>query len=195
MDRRDRVYQKEAYRLREAILSGRYPERLPTENALVEQFQVSLTTVKKALSLWVEEGRIVRIAGKGTFPMDRGATSPTRRGRSGLVAFLIPMLPDEFSRRLLKGATERLGGPQGCTHLRELLQQVATVAIQTMFSVRAHKAAREGSLEQIEKKVPSFLLNTCFAYAETGPLVQGTRAPETDRTLSIPQTADGPNSA
>ena len=100
-----------------------------------------------------------------------------------------------IGKGFLKGATERLGGPQGCTHLRELLQQVATVAIQTMFSVRGHKAAREGGVEQMEWKVPSFLLNTCFAYAETGPLVQGTRAPETDRTLSIPQTADGPNSA
>jgi hypothetical protein len=74
-----------------------------------------------------------------------------------------------------KGATERLGGPAGCTHLRELLQQVATVAIQTMFSVRAHKDAREGTAERIDWKVPTFLVNTCFAYAEDGPLVQQKR--------------------
>ncbi len=108
MDRRDRLYQQVAARLREVMDAGSYAERLPTENELVDQFQVSLTTIKKALSLLVEEGRIVRIAGKGTFPVASGVPSTTQSDRSGTVGFLIPVLPDEFSRRLLKGVTERL---------------------------------------------------------------------------------------
>ena len=111
MDRRDRLYQQVANRLRDAMDAGSYAERLPTENELVDQFEVSLTTIKKALSLLVEEGRIVRISGKGTFPTTSALASGDRSDRAEspkTVGFLIPVLPDEFSRRLLKGVTERL---------------------------------------------------------------------------------------
>lgn len=108
MDRNNRLYQQVADRLREGLDAGQYAERLPTESELVEHFQVSLTTIKKALSLLVEEGRIVRISGKGTFPVDHQSKEAPSSHGSGLVGFLIPVLPDEFSRRLLKGATERL---------------------------------------------------------------------------------------
>ena len=108
LDRNNRLYQQVADRLREGLDAGQYAERLPTESELVEHFQVSLTTIKKALSLLVEEGRIVRISGKGTFPVDHQSKEAPPSHGSGLVGFLIPVLPDEFSRRLLKGATERL---------------------------------------------------------------------------------------
>ncbi len=96
-----------------------------------------------------------------------------------------------IGKGFLKGATERLGGPAGCTHLRELLQQVATVAIQTMFSVRAHKDAREGTAERIDWKVPTLLVNTCFAYAEDGPLVQQKR----ERAALAAANANGSSSS
>lgn len=80
-----------------------------------------------------------------------------------------------IGRGFLKGAMERVGGTQGCTHLRELLQQVATVAIQTMFSVRAHKAAREGGEAKDTWEIPAALLNSCHAYDENGPLVTAAR--------------------
>ncbi len=65
----------------------------------------------------------------------------------------------------LKAANERLGGVMGCTHLRELLQQMATVAFQTMFPVRARReAARDPS-------TPPRLLDTCHAYAADGPVI------------------------
>lgn len=80
-----------------------------------------------------------------------------------------------IGRGFLKGAAERVGGTEGCTHLRELLQQVATVAIQTMFSVRAHKAAREGGTNEDRWEIPPALLNSCHAYDETGPLVTAVR--------------------
>jgi hypothetical protein len=65
----------------------------------------------------------------------------------------------------LKAANERLGGPVGCTHLRELLQQMATVAFQTTFPVRS---AREGEAPAARPR----LLNTCFAYADTREVVK-----------------------
>jgi hypothetical protein len=83
-----------------------------------------------------------------------------------------------IGKGFLKGAAERVGGIHGCTHLRELLQQMATVAIQTMFSVRSHGAGQGGARRAEENRsgrrdVPKFLINTCHAYDETGPLVAG----------------------
>lgn len=83
-----------------------------------------------------------------------------------------------IGRGFLKGAMERVGGTKGCTHLRELLQQMATVAIQTMFSVKSHRAGQPGAGRQVtgqngteRREVPKFLINTCHAYDENGPLV------------------------
>lgn len=108
MDRRGRLYLQVAETLRQELDDNRYRDRLPTEAELVDRFQVSLTTVKKALSLLVEEHRIERISGKGTFPV-RGPQVPAPpRERSGIVGFLVPVLPDEFSRHLMCGAAEAL---------------------------------------------------------------------------------------
>lgn len=65
----------------------------------------------------------------------------------------------------LKAANERLGGSVGCTHIRELLQQMATVAFQTTYPVRAK---REGDSPSARPR----LLNTCHAYADTNEVVQ-----------------------
>ncbi|MHB1304851.1 MAG: DUF2889 domain-containing protein [Acidiphilium sp.] len=81
-----------------------------------------------------------------------------------------------IGRGFLKGAMERLGGIQGCTHLRELLQQVATVAVQTVYSIRAHAAGRAGDEAEERRDVPKSLLNSCHAYDENGPVVAAVRA-------------------
>lgn len=57
----------------------------------------------------------------------------------------------------LKAANERLGGVIGCTHLRELLQQMATVALQTTFVLRSKRDAANAD-------TPPKQLNTCYAY-------------------------------
>lgn len=88
-----------------------------------------------------------------------------------------------IGRGFLRGAMERVGGTQGCTHLRELLQQVATVAIQTMYSVRAHKAARTGETTEDKWEIPAVLLNSCHAYDENGPLVAAARARAAEAVL------------
>jgi hypothetical protein len=66
----------------------------------------------------------------------------------------------------LKAANERVGGTAGCTHLREVLQQMATVAFQTT------SAARKKSADQHDSAGAARLLNTCYAYASDGPLVR-----------------------
>ena len=67
-----------------------------------------------------------------------------------------------IGRGFLRAAAERVGGTHGCTHLRELLQQMATVAFQTVYPVRARRAASNAE--------PA-LLNTCYAYSSDSPVV------------------------
>ncbi len=66
----------------------------------------------------------------------------------------------------LRAANERIGGTEGCTHLRELLQQMATVAFQTAYAIRVKKdnGPSDGA--------SSRLLNTCHAYASDRSVVR-----------------------
>jgi hypothetical protein len=85
----------------------------------------------------------------------------------------------------LRDANHRVGGPVGCTHLRELLQQMATTAFQTINSAKARRElAAEGvtndkpGSDVVDKRITEKwdggrkILNTCLAYDEKGPLVQ-----------------------
>lgn len=79
-----------------------------------------------------------------------------------------------------RAVKERVGGTAGCTHLRELLAQMATVAFQTIGPVRWRRAAearaaalaRGDSPPAARRAVP---LNSCFAYAEEGEVVHRLR--------------------
>ncbi len=84
-----------------------------------------------------------------------------------------------IGRGFLKEANQRVGGVHGCTHLRELLGQMGTVAFQTMFGVRAKKppelnAAEPNAAEPnaTETAGKPMVLGTCLAYAPDGPVVQ-----------------------
>ncbi len=82
----------------------------------------------------------------------------------------------------------RLGGRQGCTHIVEMLQQVATVAFQTMVAERSRalrkqqKAAAAAPAEATadpaqtkpaeKPKRPPIVIDTCHAWSSDGPLVQ-----------------------
>ncbi|HUB10674.1 MAG TPA: DUF2889 domain-containing protein [Acetobacteraceae bacterium] len=85
----------------------------------------------------------------------------------------------------LREAMHRVGGTIGCTHLRELLQQMATVAYQTISPYRAWREAREnGEAEEpgsdrLDARIAQKLLvgrgsivNTCRAYASDGEIVR-----------------------
>lgn len=67
----------------------------------------------------------------------------------------------------LKEAAARVGGTQGCTHLRELLQQVATVAFQTLYPVRARKECAKAPPGQRPA-----LIDSCYAYSSDSPIVR-----------------------
>ncbi|ONG45274.1 hypothetical protein BKE38_26625 [Pseudoroseomonas deserti] len=60
-----------------------------------------------------------------------------------------------------RAVAERVGGTLGCTHLREMLAQLATVAFQTTYESRR---AKRGDWRPGDKR-PA-LIGTCLAYAE-----------------------------
>ena len=73
-----------------------------------------------------------------------------------------------------RAVAERVGGTAGCTHLRELLGQMATVAYQTLYPYRARKereeaARRAAAGEQPPREMPA-LVGTCIAYAPDSPV-------------------------
>ncbi len=84
----------------------------------------------------------------------------------------------------LRDANQAVGGTVGCTHLRELLQQMATTAFQTISPSRVRKEMHAEGTEpkpgsdavdaRITEKMggPPKILNTCVAYSDAGPLVQ-----------------------
>lgn len=55
--------------LKNDILSGVYQpgDKMPSENQLVQEYDLSRHTVRKALSILEEEGYIIAVHGKGTF--------------------------------------------------------------------------------------------------------------------------------
>jgi Protein of unknown function (DUF2889) len=82
---------------------------------------------------------------------------------------------------------ELFGGPRGCTHTTALLQAMAPVAIQSMWSFRV-KAAREGehggpggpdfSSPESRRQAMAMNLNTCHIWAEDGDQVRSIMAGE-----------------
>ena len=66
-------------------------------------------------------------------------------------------------------AIERhLGGVRGCTHLRELLFNMATAAYQTVFAWRERQQSEQG-VERRHSAEPPYHLGRCIAWDTSGP--------------------------
>ena len=62
-------YRKILQELESDILAGKYNQikKLPTEEDLINQYQVSRTTIRKAISILVSKGYVYQIQGSGIF--------------------------------------------------------------------------------------------------------------------------------
>ncbi len=103
---------------------------------------------------------------------------------------ICPQAADNFSRLaglsikrgFVKAAMARVGGTEGCTHLRELLQQMATVAFQTLYSVlmrrERQRAEATGDTRTPEEGIATrdggrpVLLDTCLAWGSASPVIK-----------------------
>ncbi len=66
---------------------------------------------------------------------------------------------------------QKVGGKAGCTHLTELLFPMATVAFQTIWPRRRHKARLSDSNVRDSMSRPQ-VLDTCHAWASDSPVVR-----------------------
>ena len=82
----------------------------------------------------------------------------------------------QIGRGFMKAANERVGGVHGCTHLRELLGQMGTVAFQTIFAMRRKPLEEPNATETAAAPMAKkpLLIGTCLAYAPSSPVVQRT---------------------
>ena len=71
-------------------------------------------------------------------------------------------------RKAIDGA---IGGVAGCTHLRELLFNVATAAFQTIPVYLAQQRAASGQQREPNTPAPYFL-DKCMSWDASGPVVQ-----------------------
>lgn len=79
----------------------------------------------------------------------------------------------KVGRGFIRAANERVGGVHGCTHLRELLGQMGTVAFQTLYAVRVRTPPEPNAVETAQQPGPKpMMLGTCLAYAPDSPVVQ-----------------------
>lgn len=69
-----------------------------------------------------------------------------------------------------KRVHERLGHGAGCTHLIEMLSQMATAAIQALWTEGKPSDPRDVKSE--DRRLPPGLLNSCYAYRPDGPFVR-----------------------
>ena len=65
----------------------------------------------------------------------------------------------------LKAAAERIGGVEGCTNIREMLQQMATVAFQSMRETRVRR------YDDAPREKP-VVVDTCIAWSSKGDWVR-----------------------
>jgi Protein of unknown function (DUF2889) len=70
-----------------------------------------------------------------------------------------------------KAVNEAIGGVQGCTHLREMLFALATVAYQTIPAARVQRLRDAGMPVPMPSKPPRHV-DQCMSWAIEGPVVQ-----------------------
>ena len=83
-----------------------------------------------------------------------------------------------IARGFTKKVRELFGGPRGCSHTTALLNAMAPVAIQSVWSMRSVSATEQRvdppisdreSIEQIKTRM-AFNSNTCHIWADPGPM-------------------------
>ena len=74
-----------------------------------------------------------------------------------------------IGKGFMKEVSARLGGAEGCTHLRELLPPICTVAFQTMSGSKAptKETMSKGSADPRAN-------NSCYSYSEGSPVMEAT---------------------
>ena len=108
-----------------------------------------------------------------------------------------PQIVDHYDKlvglSIARGFTHKVrelfGGPRGCTHTTMLLQAMAPVALQCMWSMRASAARRADTDDAPTNAVPrselwKLNINSCHVWAEDSPVVARVAA-GTERAVPV----------
>ena len=85
---------------------------------------------------------------------------------SGVTANYQRLVGKNLRAGVTKMVREALAGPEGCTHLREMLGPMATAAFQALVNYRRQMAGRE------EPDAQARLLNSCYALSSNSDVVK-----------------------
>ncbi|MDP6344252.1 MAG: DUF2889 domain-containing protein [Alphaproteobacteria bacterium] len=95
-------------------------------------------------------------------------------GAHGICHLVAPNFADLAGARIGRGwnrvVRERVGHGRGCTHLVEMLAQMATAAMQAMWSVREPEGETERRPE--DRRLPPALVNSCYTYVSDSEFVR-----------------------
>ncbi len=67
---------------------------------------------------------------------------------------------------------QRVGHGRGCTHLVEMLAQMATTAMQAMWTERAPAGAAREAAEDRPRSLGEGMINTCYTYKQDSEFVK-----------------------
>lgn len=151
--------------LHEQLRDGRFAQGMPAEVVLAQQFGVGRVTVRRALDQLVNEGLIVRVAGRGTRPTPGQASPP-----------LDPLYQTRQPRPTrLTGLMENIVAASRRTTVKVLewrsleASQAVACALQIPVGTKVRRAIRrrstqEGPLSYITAYVPEAL---CLGFGRT----------------------------
>ncbi len=179
----DRVYSVRAYRrsTTEMMIRGQVEDRKPP-GLYVDSDPDPLTVHHMVIDIVVVVPSMEITAAEVVMEVHPHSSCPTITDHyESLVGLSI-------ARGFTHKVRELFGGPRGCTHTTALLQAMAPVAIQTVWSMMA--AAREEGSTPVPPPLPSnptdeqvrerfaFNLNTCHVWDENGEVVDSLKRGE-----------------
>ncbi|MFL5806552.1 MAG: GntR family transcriptional regulator [Roseiflexaceae bacterium] len=99
------LYEQLVTYFRERILDGTLPpgSRLPTEQALTQEHQISRNTVRQAMSALVHEGLLERVQGRGTFVSDLLVQRSLPRVAEKRIGVVLSYTGDQLNMEILIG--------------------------------------------------------------------------------------------
>jgi hypothetical protein len=94
-------------------------------------------------------------------------------GCPGITAHYRELIGLSIARGFTHEVRNRFGGPRGCTHTTALLQAMAPVAMQSVFSMRKAAAGAADAPTDGPVQAVSFMKDTCHVWAADGEIWQG----------------------
>lgn len=174
----DRTYDVRSFRVDDTHIKvvGEVIDRKPP-GMYVPDDPEPLTIHHMQVAIDVDVATMQIVDAEVSFEMHPNATCPD------IIAHYRKLVGMSVARGFNRSLRELFGGPRACTHTTALIQAMAPVVIQSLWSLRVSNRMRTGGSHQDEGPMdPDAVLrsnlNTCHVWAEDGPTVARVRRGE-----------------